>query len=91
MRTFLFLLIFIHAVLFILLWSWAIRKGKTSLRLLALIFGMLTLSFGTILWLVVQEKEILTGTVIAAIIVSLGVLSWRITSPRLLRRMNIKW
>jgi hypothetical protein len=91
MKTFLILLVLVHGVILMLFWTWAARRGRTSLRLLALCFGLLALSFGGVLWWLTRSAEILTGTVIGSVLISLGTLSWRFTSPKLLRKLNIKW
>lgn len=79
------------AIPFTLFWLWASRKGWASVRLLAAWCGMFILTAGTILWLQAGETWLLIGTLVCAVIASLMVLTWPITAPSIIKRLNLRW
>lgn len=79
------------AIPFALFWLWASRKGWASVRLLTAWCGIFILSAGTILWLQVRETWLLIGTLVCVVIAGLMVLTWPITAPNIIKRLNLRW
>lgn len=79
------------AIPFTLLWFWIIKKGWASVRILALWCGLLIISVGAILWLQVRETWLIISTLVCGLLAGLMVLTWPVTAPQIIKRLNLKW
>ncbi len=75
-------LLLAHGIVFALFWRWSVRKGRASLRLLAISFAVV---------IGIREEWVLYGTILLAAITLAGILSWPLTSPRFYKKLGMKW
>lgn len=93
MQLFLIILIsgFGLVIPFMFFWFWVSRKGWASVRLFSASFGVLILLAGIILWFQVKETWLLIFTFISSLVASLMILTWPVTAPRIIEKLNLKW
>jgi|CXWJ01.1.fsa_nt_gi hypothetical protein len=78
-----------------LIWYWAIKKRKATLRLLAIMFGFLVLSLSGFFWYATQDNTIFIVAIGYTISQSVFILSLPKIAPVqfkiLERNLGIKW
>jgi len=79
------------AIPFVALWLWILKNGWASVRLLAVWCGTFIFCAGTILWFLVKENWLVLFTFAFSFIASTMVLTWPITAPKIIKKLNLKW
>ena len=74
-----------------ILFYWINKKGWLTLRLLALLAFFMFSTLAAIFWIYEANKILLFGTLGLGILAGLTMLTLNITSPRLVKLLNLKW
>ena len=74
-----------------ILFYWLNKRGWMTMRLLALLTFLLISSIGVLCWFYLSDKVLLFAMVGLGALAGLSVLSWRFTSPKLVKLLNLKW
>jgi hypothetical protein len=74
-----------------ILFYWINKKGWLTLRLLALLAVLMFSTLAVIFWIYEANKILLFGTLGLGILAGLTMLTLNITSPRLVKLLNLKW
>jgi hypothetical protein len=74
-----------------ILFYWLNKKGWLTIRLMALLIFLLISSLGVLFWFYVQDKQILFLMLGLGTLAGLSVLSWKVTNPKLVKLLNLKW
>ncbi len=92
MLTVIFFLILVGVVIgFSFFWYWAMKKHKASLRLLAVIFGLVNLGLWGFFWYAIRDDTYIILAIGSVISQSVFILTLPKIALGIYKKMGIKW